>query len=154
MRENNGAAGALLKTFSGFRKDRRLGRSFCFCLFVYVRFWSLANIAVLHCICPLMAQSGHGLLHCKCPLSGVKRTLSERSIGAPSSRSSPIDHDGNPSMIFRLKTEPVSGPAARAKRHRYVCRVSPGVHGEAGATALLLSLDEYATTATRHCQPR
>jgi hypothetical protein len=29
---------------------------------------------LLHCMSPLLAQSGHGLVHRICPLSGVKRT--------------------------------------------------------------------------------
>src|SRR5215471_3819919 len=33
-----------------------------------VRYWSKADIVLLHCICLLLAQSGHRLLHCTCPL--------------------------------------------------------------------------------------
>jgi hypothetical protein len=34
-----------------------------------------AAIILLQCICPLLAQSGHGECADECPLLGVKRTL-------------------------------------------------------------------------------
>jgi len=40
------------------------------------------RVVLLHCMSPLLAQSGHAVVHCTCLLSGVKRTSLLRMYAA------------------------------------------------------------------------
>lgn len=65
----------------------------------------------------------------------------------------PVDHDGDPRVLLRLKTQPVRRPAAFAQPQRHVGGVGLLGHRETGAAAPLRGIDEYAAAATRHNAP-
>src|SRR5262249_31983315 len=49
-----------------------------------------APSALLQCMSPLLAQSGHFATEFQCPLLGVKRTLGRRSLNGRAARKRPV----------------------------------------------------------------
>ena len=75
-------------------------------------------------------------------------------VGSSTARKSggvlPIDDDGDPGVLLRIKAQPVRRPATLAQPHRHVGGIGGFGHCEAGVAAPLGRIDEHSAATMRH----
>ena len=84
-------------------------------------------------------------------LVGARREFLPQNLAAGSRRAArPVDDGRDPGVLLGFEPQPVGDPAALAQPHRDVGRVRFRRHGEAGADAPFLGVDENSPAAMSH----